>query len=414
MVRRHETRQGIKRPGRIDAATQFAGQGVRQQPVRGDVALVGVGQNGIAHRIGEPRRVDLAMQPLGRERISTGLETGQDVEDQQGDHALPVRRTFVHLVAAEAGFDRRYVGALGLGEILEGVQPAEPLQKVDHVGRHRALVEGVGALAADGFQRIRERRLVMHRPGRGCPAVLKEHARRLGIAAQQFLLRCPVASDARAHGIAMPGKTYGGFQHVPERSRAIIPQQPAPGFDRAGHRYRMRRLARDLTEAVIPVPRRGRGRGRTTRAIVGHDFVGPVRREQGETIAADPCRAGFHDALHRAGRNGGVERVPAILQHVDRGERRRGMRRRRHPGPGHDQGAPRRLEIPHMVHPVHCVSMFILPRRAAAPARAHGPAVAGTSLHQSAMKAAITSVVFLTLERSAHSSNPCRPAPSGP
>src|SRR3546814_17068956 len=66
-----------------------------------------VGEMGVALLVGEAGRLDLVVQPLGAHRLHRRqVEAGEDVQQQQGDDALPVGRALVDVVALVGGAER--------------------------------------------------------------------------------------------------------------------------------------------------------------------------------------------------------------------------------------------------------------------------------------------------------------------
>jgi hypothetical protein len=56
---------------------------------------------GVAHGIGEPRRLEREMEALGAERVERGeIETLQNVEQHQRGQSLGVGRQFQHVETA--------------------------------------------------------------------------------------------------------------------------------------------------------------------------------------------------------------------------------------------------------------------------------------------------------------------------
>ena len=75
--------------------------------------MVGIGDQRIAVAIGEPRRLDQQMQPLGLEGRQPGeVEAGEDVKHQQRRQPLVVGRHLIDIDAAIAALDRLDIGAL--------------------------------------------------------------------------------------------------------------------------------------------------------------------------------------------------------------------------------------------------------------------------------------------------------------
>jgi hypothetical protein len=84
------------------------------------------------------------------------VEAFENLQDQQRDNSLPVRRTLVHVVAPEAGLDRVHVLAAELREIVHRVQPAHAAQTGDDVFGDKAFVKCTCSGLRDGLKRAGE------------------------------------------------------------------------------------------------------------------------------------------------------------------------------------------------------------------------------------------------------------------
>lgn len=134
----------MARFARIDLRAQRGGVRIRQQFVHIQCATrARIAERGIANRIRETRRLDLAMQTLRAQRIAFRREAFENLQDQKRDDALPVRRTFVDLVTAKARLDRLHVLAAIAREIVQRVQPAETAQTFDDIARNRTAIERI-------------------------------------------------------------------------------------------------------------------------------------------------------------------------------------------------------------------------------------------------------------------------------
>ena len=106
-----------------------------------------------------------------------------------------------------------------------------------------------------------------------------------------------------------------------------------------------------LTIALSPAARSASGvaaAGARPGTVQRHHLRRPGRHVQAEAIPADPGRVRFDHALHRAGGNGGIERIAARAQDIERGKC--GLR---HGGGGHavhaiGGAAARQVEIAHL------------------------------------------------------------------
>ena len=197
-------RQVGQRAAEVDHAGEAVGERVGEHVVDGDVRLGRIGKQRVAHRIGQPRRLDLDMQPVGRLRIALRLEARQDVEDHQRDDALAVRRAFVDLVAAEAGagsagHTRRRASAKSASVC----RPPSPSQIGDDVLGDRAGVEAVAAVGRRCRASVAAKfRLAMHLADPRRAAIGQEDAPCRAIGRKQLLLlrasRCARAARSRS------------------------------------------------------------------------------------------------------------------------------------------------------------------------------------------------------------------------
>ena len=133
----------------------------------------------------------------------------------------------------------------------------------------------------------------------------------------------------------------------PQRGREIEPSvarhELLPGVDHAGHRHHQRAALVPGVghEALLEGQRRGRG----ARAVETDDQGRRRSRfgDQRERVAADAGRLRLHDAEHRVGGDGGVDRAAALAECPERGLDREPVRGRHHrrPRPGGRPGGCR-------------------------------------------------------------------------
>ena len=80
-----------------------------------------IGDVGVAHRVGEPRRLERDVEALGAERIERGeIEAFEDIEQHQRGQALSIGRQFEDIEAAIIGRNRLHHVAAMRGEVLGG------------------------------------------------------------------------------------------------------------------------------------------------------------------------------------------------------------------------------------------------------------------------------------------------------
>ena len=96
------------RPRPVDTAGELGRETLVEQGRDRDTHESGVGDVGVAHGIGETRRLERDMEALGAERVERGkIEALQDVEQYQRGQALGVGGQFQHVEPAVIRGDRR-------------------------------------------------------------------------------------------------------------------------------------------------------------------------------------------------------------------------------------------------------------------------------------------------------------------
>ncbi len=137
----------------VDAGGEFVGECVGQQEIDRHVGLGRIGDIGVAHRVGKPRRLHLHVVAAGGKRFGAARgDPLQDVEENERGDAVAVGRDLGDVEAAEVGGDRRHpVAAMG-GEIVEPCGCRRGAQFRHHVGGDGATVECGGAAGGDRLQ----------------------------------------------------------------------------------------------------------------------------------------------------------------------------------------------------------------------------------------------------------------------
>jgi hypothetical protein len=224
--------------------------------------------------------------------------------------------------AVVEGADRRHVVAPGLGEILQRMQPALRAQAGDDVLCDRSGIEPVAPAARDHAQRRRQLGLDVQVAWFRRGAVLQEDGGRRRVFLQPRRGCSPIEGDAVMHDIALFRIADRRRKRRIDSLAAVIREQPAPGIDRAGYRDRVGAIGRNGFEASFAVPS-GRGRcGRSARAVERHHVALASRAIEHETIAADSGGLRLDDRLHCRRADGGIHRVAAGAQHLQRGKGR--------------------------------------------------------------------------------------------
>ena len=147
----------------VDLARQSLGESLVEQVRHLHAHMRGIGDMRVAHAIGHARRFQHDMETLGAERLERGhVEILQDIEQHQRGEALPVRRQFENVEAAIIGRDRRDDFAAVAGEILLGQERAARANRLHHVLRDLAFIEGARAFLRDRLHGRSQRRKLDH------------------------------------------------------------------------------------------------------------------------------------------------------------------------------------------------------------------------------------------------------------
>ena len=134
--------------------------------------------------------------------------------------------------------------------------------------------------------------------------------------AEQFVHRRDGGACALDQRMAMFGVVDRGRQHVRERHRAVVAQQHHPGVERAGHARGEQPGAGHQVEAELAEMRDGGRRGRRPLAADHLDLALAHIVQDHRHVAARPVEMRLHHLQRERGRDRGVERVAAALQHA--------------------------------------------------------------------------------------------------
>ena len=242
-------------------------------------------------------------------------------------------------------------------EILHRVQAAFGAQGVHHVLRDGAFVESFGAVLGNGAQGVGEVFLHETVPGFRRFAVRQEGVR-AGFAQFAFQ-RFPVPGDFRMHRPAFGRKADGRLQKFVQALRAMRGQQGFPGVHRAGHGDGMGGGVFERRNSLTFKPVDIRRGGGLAGAVDGDDFAGAGGGIQAKTIAADAGGLRLDHPQHRHGGDGGVQRIAAGAQHIQRRQGGGGHGGGGHAGGGVDRAAAGHLEVAHGgLPPVSAISCF--------------------------------------------------------
>ena len=246
----------------VDARHQSIDDLVVQHVRHRHVGRIGIGDEGIAHGVGQPRGLHQHMVPLHRNRAAhRPAEALQHLEHDQRRDALIAGRQLGQLeipIAADDGLD--VGGGPGLGrEVIKRVQAAQRFELGHHVLGHLTLVEAVAALLGDDLQGACERRKAHDLAGNGgaaiflkqvAPGPLSSGKLRHGVG--------PIRRDARGDCETVLGKLNRRRQNALKRHRAMILQQANPAVDGTRHRHGVRGRGFDASDLLAGKPlRRG-------------------------------------------------------------------------------------------------------------------------------------------------------------
>ena len=245
----------------------------------------------------------------------------EDVQNLQRGDALAVRRQFPDVVAAIAGADRLDPVGGVLLEVAQRDQATDRLAVANDLPGDPALVKRLRPLLADGTIDLGQV-AVGHAfafPRRA--AVLEKCAAGGRRFAEDHFAGLPVAGDDLRHRKAVPRVTNRRRKRLGQRQFAEPVVQRLPAGDAARHRPTERPLERD---ALVPALANELARNAKRRATAGVEAVKLPRLgvpHDGKQVAADAAAHRLHHAEHGVGRDRGVDRVAAALEHLDAGLR---------------------------------------------------------------------------------------------
>ena len=214
------------------------------------------------------------------------------------------------------------------------------------------LVEGVLPLRCELAQGAREIRLAQPPAGLGDPSRGREldphrlfaQPRRQARCAQAFQHARVVGADRKA----LLRQADRRLHHARQRQRAPALLHQREAGHQTGRRHRQRTQQRGAFRHAGPQVHVAARRGRRRLARIHREDRAVGEPEQDEGASADPGRERLADAEGEAGRDRGVHRIAAGLQHLDTGARRVRLGRDDHPaarergrGPGGPRGGRR-------------------------------------------------------------------------
>ena len=184
-----------QRLSQVDHTRKPVGQFVGQQMVNRDVRLFRISDPRVAGGIGKARCFYLDMQPVGRLRVPLCLEAAQDVEDQERNDTLAIRRTFVDRVAAKISGHWGHILAARIREVFQRVKAAQRAQVGGHVLGHWPLVEASPPVGGYAFEGFREFGLSMNLTDFRRSPCRKEYPRCRRVRCQQLFRQRPVTMN---------------------------------------------------------------------------------------------------------------------------------------------------------------------------------------------------------------------------
>ena len=298
----------------------------RQQMFDRGLDLLGIAEQGVAVQIDLLAGFGEGVDAIDLRHLAD-VVARQHVEHHQGGQALPVRRTFVHLIAAIVRRHRRHVVRVRARKILQRVQAADRAQLGHDVFGNGALVESRSSLFRDRAQRRRKPGVAHARTGDGRLAIDQEGFRSVRVLGRDRHVAVPVPGDAGLHDVAFVRQLDRGRQDFAEAPGAVVFHQLRPGADRAGHHHGMRRMLGDRNVSLA-IPCRVRRRRRPAGAVERDRRGAALRRVERKAIAADARHHRIDHALHGDRCDSGIDRVAAGAKHLQRHQRRHRMRRR--------------------------------------------------------------------------------------
>ena len=202
------------------------------------------------------------------------------------------------------------------------------------MARDRAFVEGVASALADGVERCGELRVGEDVAWLGHVAVREKRRGRHGIRGKFLLARFPLVADDLLDGIPVARVVGRGRDSLRHGDRSVLREQLGPAFHHARHCHRQDAGARHARLVALRVRIRRR---RVCGSPAGVQRPQRLRLrvvDDGEEVAADAGHRRLDDREHSGGRDRGVNRVAAVLKHLQAGRRGQRLARCDHPVPG--------------------------------------------------------------------------------
>ena len=277
----------------------------------------GIGNEGVADRIGKLGGLDLEVEAIGSQWIRRGGKPVQNVQENESGEALPAWRNLVEIDAAIAGTDRVDIVGPELGKVGERMGAALRIEEADEIAGDIALIEGIPPLFGENAQGFGENGKAHPLARKRCPTVEQKLLAGAGIMLQLLAVLGPVGCGALVDHEPVLGKIDGGFENIGEGTCAVIGQKPPPGIDRAGHGDGVDRVGGKGGDPLIKQALIGEAGGRPARAIIAVKFLLVGAPIEGEAIAANAGIVRLDHALRGGGGEGGIHGIAARPQNLD-------------------------------------------------------------------------------------------------
>ncbi|AEK61998.1 hypothetical protein CFU_2168 [Collimonas fungivorans Ter331] len=307
---------------RIDGAADLGRISFVEQARQRVLHVVGIAQVAVAVDIGMAHRFDLVMHRLRRAETEVLHRiTLEDVHDLADDHAARARRRRRnYVVAAVVAFDRRQFAGFVLVEIGLGDDALAGLAGGDDSLRHPALVEAVAALGADLAQGLCQVLLHQLLADAERLAFVQENGARVGRVFLEHLGRGVQHVDiALVQHKTFFGVLDGRRDHRGALHRAVFAQRQLHAGHRSRHADRQVALGAQVGDhvAVLVEIHVGGGRQRRFFAEIEESLAAVGQLDGHETAAADIARGRVHHRQRITDRHRRIDRITAILQHID-------------------------------------------------------------------------------------------------
>ena len=249
--------------------------------------------------------------------------------------AAGVGRGLVDRVAFVGGGDGLLPAGAAVRQVLHGKQAALLLEEHDHGLGDLALVEGVPAAVDDLLKRLGQVLLVDDLSRLERFAAWGED----GLGGWEFLQQRITGYDPRkhvGHRKAVVGQIDGGSEQFGQLQAAVFLVGCHPAVHQSRHRERHYSL---LGDAVGLVPGQVCGIGSGAGGVADVYLVLGLVVNHDEAVAADARHVGLDHVQRGGGGDGGVNRVPTLLQDGHAGLGRQRLPCAHHPVPTHDNRA---------------------------------------------------------------------------